>query len=111
MDRKALTSEYKQRQAVGGVFRITNTASGKCYLEAAPNIQAKQNSFSFMVSTNTCFHHKLKKDWDAFGGKSFTFEVLETLQKKEEQSHEAFLEDLQTLKQIWVEKTDTAVLY
>jgi len=111
MDRKSLKNEYKERQTVGGVFRILNTANGMCYMDVAPNIQAKQNSFNFMVSTNTCFHHKLKKDWDTSGGKAFTFEVLETIKKKEDQSREAFLEDLQALKQIWSEKADAAAMY
>ncbi len=111
MDRKSLTNEYKQRPDVGGVFQIVNTNNGRCYLDATPNIQAKQNSFNFMVATNMCFHHKLQQDWDAFGGRSFTFEVLETIKKQEDQSREAFLDDLQALKQLWREKADTAAMY
>lgn len=111
MDRKTLIKEYKQREIVGGIFKITNTSNGMFYMDAAPNIQAKKNSFSFMVSTNTCFHHKIKKDWDAFGGKSFTFEILETIKKKEDQSREAFLDDLQALKQMWNDKTDLTGSY
>jgi hypothetical protein len=63
-------------------------------LDYTTNLQAKQNSFDFMFSTGSCFDYKLKKDWTEFGGKSFTFETLETLEKKNDQSQEEFEEDL-----------------
>ncbi|MEN8613887.1 hypothetical protein ABFB09_01195 [Dehalogenimonas sp. THU2] len=44
-------------------------------------------------------------------GEVFTFEVLDTLEKKESQSQEQFIEDLKMLEGIWVEKLGGAGRY
>ena len=103
-DRKARINEYKERKIIGGVFRVVNTGNGRYLLDYAPDIQAKQNSFNFMVTTNTSFDYKMDKDWKEFGAAAFKLEVLDTLEKKKDQSQEQFVEDLKTLKQMWVEK-------
>jgi hypothetical protein len=102
--RKTLSNEYKQRKIIGGVFRVVNTRNKMYFLDYAVDIQAKQNAFIFMVSYGSCFHYKLQKDWDTFGGEAFTFEVLETIEKKKDQSQAEFLEDLKMLAQLWTEK-------
>ena len=109
--RKILKEEYKQRKHIGGIFRVTNTENGRYLLAYAVNLQAKQNAFDFMVSSSSCFHHKLSKDWAAFGANAFIFEILESLEKKEEQSQDEFLEDLKILEQIWGEKLDPSMRY
>ena len=109
--RKILIQEYKHRRSIGGVYRVTNSRNGMFLLDFSPNIQAKQNAFDFMVFSSSCFHHKLKKDWATFGGNAFTFEILETLDKKEEQNQEEFLNDLKILEQIWSEKLDSSKRY
>ena len=80
-------------------------------LDYASNLKAKQNAFDFMVSSGSCFHYRLKKDWAAFGGKAFVFEVLETLEKKKEQSQDEFADDLKVLTQFWSEKLDSSKRY
>jgi len=110
-NRKQLTESYKQRKIIGGIYRVTNTRNGMYLLDYAANIEAKQNSFNFMVSTGSCYHHKIKNDWDKFGGNVFSFEVLETLEKKAEQSQAEFTDDLLMLQQIWGDKLDVASRY
>lgn len=109
--RKTLISEYKQRKIIGGVYRVANTHNGMYLLDCALNLMAKQNAFNFMVSSGSCFHHKLKKDWVAYGSKAFSFEILETLEKKKEQSQDAFIDDLKVLTQFWSEKLDSSKRY
>lgn len=103
-DRKARINEYKERKIIGGVFRVINTQNGKYLLDYATDLQAKQNSFNFMVTTNASFDYKMDKDWKEFGAAVFKFEILDSLEKKKDQSSEMFVEDLKTLKQIWLEK-------
>ena len=105
-NRKQLTERYKQRKIIGGVYRLTNTHNGMYLLDYATNIEAKRNSFNFMVSTGSCYHHKIKKDWDEFGRNAFVFEILETLEKKPEQNQAEFTDDLLMLQQIWGDKLD-----
>ncbi|AKG52974.1 hypothetical protein DGWBC_0287 [Dehalogenimonas sp. WBC-2] len=109
--RKTLISDYKQRKITGGVFKVTNTATGRYLLDSAADIQARQNAFNFSVSTNNAFDYKMRKDWQEFGSAVFKFEVLDSIDKKESQSQEQFVEDLKTLEQIWVEKLDRALRY
>jgi hypothetical protein len=111
MDRKAIVNEYKQRKEVGGIFRILNTKNGMYFLDCAANLQAKQNGFDFMIATNSCMHYELKAAWAEFGSGSFTFEVLEQIEKKKDQSAAEFNEDLVTLLGFWKEKLDPAKRY
>jgi hypothetical protein len=110
-DRKTLANEYKQRKITGGIYRVMNTHNTMYLLEHATEIQAKQNAFNFMVATSSCFHFKLKEDWALFGGEAFTFEILERLEKKKEQSAEEFVDDLKILEQFWSEKFDPKMRY
>jgi hypothetical protein len=111
MDRKALINEYKERKIVGGIYRITNTRNGMYFLDYGPDLQAKQNGFNFMVSTGSCMHYELKKDWAEFGSGAFAFEALEELEKKKDQSPAEFNDDLITLQGFWKEKLDASKRY
>jgi hypothetical protein len=110
-DRKARVNEYKERKIIGGVFRVINTRNGRYLLDYATDLKAKQNSFNFMVTTNASFDYKMDSDWKEFGAAAFTFEVLDALEKKKDQSQEQFVEDLKTLKQMWVEKGEVGERY
>jgi hypothetical protein len=109
--RKTLINEYKQGKITGGIYRVTNTRNGMYLLGHAVNLQAKQNSYNFMVSTGSCLDYRLKKDLAAFGGKVFIFEILEALDKKEEQTQDEFTDDLKMLEQLWSEKLDSSTRY
>ncbi len=77
--KKALVNEYKQRKIVGGIYIIKNKLNNMYLLDSASDIQAKLNSFEFMVSSGSCFHYKIKKDWESFSSQAFSFKILETL--------------------------------
>lgn len=109
--RKTLTNEYKQGKVVGGIYRVTNTRNGMYLLDYATNIQSKQNSYNFMVSSGSCLDYRLNKDWAAFGGESFIFEILEAFEKKIEQTQDEFIDDLKTLERLWSEKLDLSTRY
>jgi len=109
--RRELTEAYKERKIIGGIYRVTNSRTGMYMLEHTQNLQAKRNSFDFMVSSGTCFHHKLQVDWADMGASVFTFEVLAELEKKPDQSQPGFIVDLETLAQMWADKLDPAKRY
>jgi 2-phospho-L-lactate transferase/gluconeogenesis factor (CofD/UPF0052 family) len=111
MDKKSLINEYKQKEPVGGIYRITNTRNGRYLLDCSPNIQSMKNRFDFSISSGSCFNYKLKNDWSSFGGAAFAYETLETLEKKKDQSHEKFTEDLKMLLQVWSDKLDSPNRY
>jgi hypothetical protein len=109
--RKELTNKYKERTVIGGVYTITNTASGKYLLSHAVNLQSVRNHFQFAATTGSTLHPKLQKDWQELGAQAFKLVILEELEQKPEQSATAFREDLQTLEQLWREKLDPALAY
>ncbi|MDD5398804.1 MAG: hypothetical protein PHU70_06950 [Dehalococcoidia bacterium] len=53
----------------------------------------------------------MKEVWESFGGEAFAFEILESLEKKKEQSQEEFIDDLEMLKQLWSDKLDSSNRY
>ena len=109
--RKTLINEYRQGKIIGGIYRVTNTRNGTYLLDHAANLQSKQNSFNFMVSSGSCLDYRLNKDWTAFGGEAFIFEMLEALEKKQEQTRDEFIDDLKMLEQLWSEKLDPSTRY
>lgn len=56
------------------------------------------------MATDTCVQAALAADWRAFGRDSFTFEVLEEIEKGTEQTDQEFRADLEALADIWREK-------
>lgn len=109
--RKELINEYKNRKISGGVFRILNTVTGKYILKHAVDLKGSRNLFDFAVQTGMCFDSKAQKDWDEYGAKTFTFEVLEEIEINEDQSSKEFKEDLKALEELWREKLDLSMEY
>ncbi len=110
-DKKEKLAQYKERKIVGGICVIKNTKNGKMLLSSVANLQGYKNRFEFSKLTGGCVNIKLQKDWEQFGAESFIFEVLEELEKKEAQTSEEFSDDINTLKEIWLEQLDPGKLY
>ena len=111
MDKKELQDAYKQRKVIGGLCAIQNTANGKMLLAAVTNLQGYKNRFEFAKGSSGCIDLKLKADWEKFGKDVFEFVILEELVKNDLQTDKEFSEDVKTLKEMWLEKIDLAVLY
>ena len=109
--RKEITEQYKQRQVIGGVFLFRNTNNGKILIDASVDLQGSKNRFAFAQSTGSCVNFKLQKDWLAMGAKAFTLEILEELEKGEDQTDLEFKSDIKTLKEMWQEKLSHESFY
>jgi hypothetical protein len=111
--RKRLIDDYKKRSRTdtGGVYLIRNTKNGKILVEIASDIEAAENRFGFSQKTGSCINMKLNKDWAVYGPDVFKFEIAETIDKNENQTPMEFREDLNVLKQMWMEKLDAEILY
>ena len=111
-DRKReIVSEYKQRKTTGGIYKITNTASGRYMLKAEVDLQSFQNRFNFSMRMNTCLHPKMQKDFNEYGAGTFTLEFLEEVEKKEDESAMGFRDRLKRMQEDWAEKFDRAMAY
>lgn len=109
--RKEIINQYKDRKLRGGVYTITNTLNGKYLIAHTANIVSVQNQFQFAQITGSAVHPRLQKDWGEQGPHVFSLEILEELEQKSEQSQAEFMDDLQTLEQLWRANFDTQKEY
>lgn len=110
-NKKDLIAAYKQRKQIGGVYAVTNKATGKALVLASAEIGGIQKRYEFAEATGGCFHPKLQQDANRFGNGAFSFAVLETIERKDTQTDREFAEDLDVLLSMWLEKYDPANLY
>lgn len=103
-NKKALKAQYKSRKVTGGVFCIRCEGSGRAWLKAAQNLDGQRSRFQFSVIHDSCWEPGMLPDWKKYGAASFTFTVLEELEKKNEQSDAEFVADIKTLLELWQEK-------
>lgn len=109
--RKALSNAYTSRKKVGAVVAIRCVNSGKSLIMFVMDLKGYENRFAFSKQINSPVHEKLRKDWFEFGAGSFTLDVLETLEKKDDQTDNDFGECLKILCEIYTEKESPESLY
>lgn len=110
-NRKELIQNYKDRKVIGGIYCIKNTVNNKVLLQSTVDLQGGLNRFEFAKNTGSCVSLFLQKDWAAFGKDVFIVEVLDRLEKSNEQTQKEFLKDIKDLEEIWKEKFKKEQLY
>src|SRR6266545_432284 len=84
--RKEIHQEYKERVKPSGVYQVKNLASGKVLLGSSLNLEGPLNRHRFMLKINSHPNKELQKDWNELSPDQFTFEILETIQIKDDPS-------------------------
>lgn len=100
--RKEIHREYKERVKPSGVFQIKNIANGKVLLGSSLNLEGLLNRNRFMLRSNGHPNKELQNDWNELGPDQFTFEILETVQIRDD-PHFNLKDELTLLEEIWVE--------
>lgn len=109
--KKEMRAQYNERKVIGGVYAVRNTLNNKLFLDVSTDLRGSKNRFDFAVTTGSCVYLKLQNDWTEQGGNQFVIEVLEELEKGEGQSSPEFKDELELLKQMWLEKLSGEVFY
>ena len=109
--RKQAIYEYKEKKTTGGVYKITNTETGKSLIKGEIDLQSMENRFNFSVSINSCINPKLQQDWNKYGAKSFTFEILEEVEMKPEINTREFRKQLKELAEKYTKNLKLEELY
>lgn len=109
--KKELMREYKERTVSGGLYKITNTAHQMYLLATCTNLQGLKNHFEFSQNTGSCVMPLLKNDWNEYGAKAFTFEIIDEIEMKDTQTTKEFQDELKILRDIWAEKFDKEKSY
>lgn len=104
ISKKALKEQYKNRTCIGGVYRVKCRENSMNWIRSTTDMHGSKNRFDFSVLTNSCTETYMSEVWNQFGASSFSFEILEEIQKKETQSEREFADDVTTLLEMWTEK-------
>lgn len=108
--RKKLKEQYASRHVIGGVYAVCNTQNNKRLLLSTTDMPGSLNRFNFSQQIGGCIHPKLRNEWGENGSR-FAFEVLEELEKKEEQSEDEFMRDIEALFDMTQERFPEEQLY
>lgn len=101
--KKEIKKQYKQSLTPMGVYAIRCAANGKIFIGSAMNVPGKLNSHKFTLDYGSHINKELQKDYTAFGNAQFSFEMIDTLEPKEDPAY-SYTEDLKTLEGLWLEK-------
>ena len=110
-NKKDLIAAYKQRAQIGGIYAVTNTQTGKSLVLASADIGGIRKRYEFAEMTGGCFHPKLQQDVNQYGSGVFAFTVLEEMEKKQTQTDREFMDDLEVLLTLQLEKYEPENLY
>ncbi|WP_026393699.1 GIY-YIG nuclease family protein [Acetobacterium malicum] len=102
--KKALKENYKNRTVVGGIFGIKCHGNDRIWIKSTKDMTGQKNRFGFAVATNSCPEPGMLGAWKQYGAKSFSFVVLEEIEKGETQTEGEFSDDVATLLEIWIDK-------
>lgn len=99
--RAELKREHRERKVTAGIFRITNTATGKYLLGSSLNLEGIWNGIRFRLETGSYVNRELQQDWKQSGAENFSYEVLDSLVPSEGASSDA---ELKLLEALWLEE-------
>ena len=108
--KKALKDTYKSKPVTGGVCCIRCSGNQRVCIQATRNIEGLRNRYNFAIATGTCPDPTLRGEWERYGTGSFSFAVLDEIQKRETQTDKEFAEDIDALYEIWLEKSQNGDL-
>lgn len=101
--KKEINREYLERPKPAGVFQVKNTANGKLLLGSSLNLEGALNGHKFTLKIGSHRNKGLQNDWNEYGAESFVFEILETVQVREDPNYNLG-DELTLLEMIWLEK-------
>jgi hypothetical protein len=102
--RKDLVAAYRERKPPRGVLGIRHRATGRLFVDSAPDLEARWNRHRFQLDLGSHPNRALQADWKTFGPEAFSWEVLADLPYREE-DREDTREALQALELLVLEET------
>ena len=101
--KKEIKNNYKQTGSEIGVFMVKNKANNKIFLGASMNAVGALNRCQFELKMKTHRNKYLMKDWLEFGSDEFSFDVIDTVEKRDDPNHD-YLTELTDLLNVWLDE-------
>lgn len=102
--KKEIKEQYRNRTMIGGIYGITCNGNGHKWIKSTKDLAGQSNKFEFFTSTNLCPEPGMSSDWNQYGAQSFSFEILEKLEKGETQTEQEFGDDIRMMYDMLVEQ-------
>ena len=93
VDRKAAIAEYKKRKPVAGIFAVRCKANCKVWVGRAPDVDSIETRLRFGLRAGGHRHPAMQAAWNAHGGDSFAFEIVETVEEDLPYVRDSILKD------------------
>ena len=103
MDKKDLKKTYLQTGTQAGVYKVECLENGRILLGSSTNAPGILNSHRFQLKMGTHRSTELQEDWNRFGESAFSFEMVDTLKKKDDPAVD-INEELKELETLWRDK-------
>jgi hypothetical protein len=104
--KKELKESYKNRTVIGGIYCIKCNENGHMWIKSTKDMVGQKNKFEFFLSTHTCPEPGMYKEWSQYGAQSFSFDILEEINKGETQTDREFSDDIDVLFHLWLDKQE-----
>lgn len=100
---REIKKEYKQTLPEMGIYCIKNLKSGKIFIGVSKELRGKLNSIRFQLNHGSFVNSGLQEEYKSSGENNFSFEILDTLEPKENPGYD-YSRDLKELEKLWLEK-------
>ncbi|MBG9388618.1 GIY-YIG nuclease family protein [Caenimonas aquaedulcis] len=98
--RRELSRHYKDNPPPAGVFAIRNLDDHRVYVNGSMNVDGAMNRARFELTMRGHRNKALQADWLRLGAERFSFEIVDTVKKREEPGFDAAAE-LEGLLAMW----------
>ncbi len=98
-----LKRAFREKPRNAGIFRIRNLVNGRSLLVSSSNLDGHLNGHKFMLKTGGHRNRALQADWNSLGENRFAFEIVETVEIKNDPSFDLD-DELKLLELVWLDK-------
>ncbi len=104
--KKELTRQYKQDMPLAGVYAIRNQTNQRVFVGASMQLEGALNRHRTELRLLTHRNAALLQDWRTHGADNFTFDVLDTLTKREDPAFD-YLSELAAMLELWSQELNS----
>ncbi|MBP6404097.1 MAG: GIY-YIG nuclease family protein [Ramlibacter sp.] len=100
---KELKRIYKEQPPAMGVWTVRNSVTGSVFVAASMNVEGAINRARFELRQNQHRNQRLMQEWRTHGADSFSFDVVDTLKRRDDPAYD-YSDDLAALLALWEEE-------